>query len=168
MFIRRLPIVAVVVLLAMVLAGVLLSNALGTKASSPTSIQPPVHNHPTIHYTDGAPAISSPSNGTLLTVADVQQYVKTHQFPGGAVVSGSHLQIVILQLMTSREASIEMRGEYIGIPDNAPVYYVAVKGPFSMAHLLLPTGSKASQTYDEGEEAFDAKTGNLLVWGIRQ
>lgn len=168
MFIKRLPIVAVVVLLAMVLAGVLLSNALGTKASSSTSIQPPVHNHPTIHYTDGAPAISLHSDGTLLTVADVRQYVNTHRFPGGAVVPGSHLQIMILQLMTSQEASIEMRGEYIGLPDNAPVYYVVVKGPFSMADLLLPPGSKGSQTYNEGEEAFDAKTGNLLVWGIRQ
>ncbi len=112
MFIKRLPIVAAIVLLALLLTGILLSNAPGTKASSPSSIQPPVHNHPTIHDTDGVPAISPHNNGTLLTVADVRQYVNTHRFPDGVVVPGSHLQIAILQLMTSQEASVEMRGEY--------------------------------------------------------
>jgi hypothetical protein len=112
-------------------------------------------------------AIPSHKDKTLLTVADVQQYVDTHQFPGGPTIKGVQLKIVLLQLMTSQEASIQMKGEDIGLPDNAKVYYVEVSGPFIMEGVLTVSSPKNPQTFDLGEEAFDAQTGNLLVWGIR-
>ncbi len=167
MFIRRFPIIAVLIVVAMILVGIVISNAGGIQASAPPSQPPPIHNHPTIHYTDGQPAISPHNDGTLLAITDVEQYVSTHQFPGGRVIPGANLQVMVLQQMTSKEASIQMRGEYIGLPDSAPVYYVVVKGPFDMTGILVATGPQGAQTFNEGEEAFDAQTGNLLVWGIR-
>jgi len=82
-------------------------------------------------------------------------------------MNGEQLKVEVLQLMTSREASIQMRGEYVGLSDNAKVYFVVVKGPFFMKGILSATSPKGSQTLNLGEEVFDAKTGNLLVWGIR-
>ncbi len=120
-----------------------------------------------IHDTDGTPAISPHKDGTLLTVADVQQYVTTHPFPGGPVVPGTQLKIVILQLMTSQEASVQMRGEYVGLPDNAEVYYVVVKGPFLLTNVTAMISNQGPHKFELGEEAFDAKTGNRLVWGIQ-
>jgi hypothetical protein len=61
-----------------------------------------------------------------------------------------------------------MREEYIGLPDNARVYYVVVKGPFLMTGIPSVTNPKGPHTFNLGEEAFDAKTGNRLVWGIRE
>lgn len=165
MFLKRVPMIGIAALLAMILVGVVLSATIVANAS-PFSSGPPSHNHPTIHSTDGEPAIAPHKDVSLLTIGDVQQYVNTHRFPAGKVVNGGHLKIEVLQLMTSLQASIQMRGEYIGLPDNADVYYVVVKGPFIGADLLLPTGSGAI-TFNLGEEAFDARTGNLLVWGIR-
>ena len=167
MRIRRFPLVAVLGLLVIVLVGILISNARGIQASSPTSQLLPVHNYPTVIYTDGQPAISPHKDGTLLTIADVEQYVSTHQFPGGRVIPGANLQVMVLQQMTSKEASIQMRGEYIGLPDSAQVFYVVVKGPFAMTGILAATRPQGTQTFNEGEEAFDAQIGNLLVWGIR-
>jgi hypothetical protein len=166
MYEKRSPFIAIVVLVAIVFSGVVLSTVIGIKASPPSNNQPPVHNHPAIHYLDGQPAITPHRDGTLLTISDVQQYASTHQFPGGRVISGTFPTIVILQLMTSQEASVQMRGEYIGLPDNAQVYYVVVKGPFAMTNILSATSPEGSQTFNEGEEAFGAFTGNLLVWGI--
>jgi hypothetical protein len=165
MLLRRVPLRGVAVLLALILVGVALSATIRTRAS-PVSSSPAAFNHPTIHDTDGQPAISPHSDGSLLTPPDVQRYVSTHRFPAGNVVNGGRLQIEVLQLVTSHQASLYMRGESIGLPDNAEVYYVVVKGPFMTGGLLVPTGSGAS-TFNLGEEAFDAQTGNLLVWGIR-
>ena len=167
MFIKRFPAIALAFVLTVTLLGVVLSHVIDTSASTLSSNPPPIHNHPSIHYTDGAPAIPSHKDGTLLTATDVQQYVSTHPFPGGPVVPGAQLKIQVLQLMTSQEASIQMRGEYIGLPDNASVYYVVVKGPFLLTGIPSVTSIKGPNKFELGEEVFDAKTGNRLVWGIR-
>lgn len=132
------------------------------------SPNPPIHNHPTTYFTVGQPAISPHTDKTQLTVADVQRYVLTQPFPAGSTVKGVQPGIVLLKLMTSRDASIQMRGENVGLPDNAYVYYVIVKGPFYMKYISSASGSKNASTFSLGEEVFDAQTGNLLVWGIRE
>lgn len=167
MFIKRFPVIAVVLLLTVTLLGFVLSHFTITSASTLSSNPPPIQNHPSIHYTDGQSAIPPHKDGTLLAVADVQQYVSTHPFPIGPVAPGAHLKLVSIQLMTSKEASIQMRGEYIGLPDNALVYYVVVKGPF-LENILSVTNPTGPHTFNLGEEAFDAKTGNLLVSGIKE
>jgi hypothetical protein len=66
--------------------------------------------------------------------------------------------------MTSRNASRVMRGEYVGLPDDALVYYVLLKGPFIPENIITLTGAD-SGIVDRMEEVFDAYTGNQLLWG---
>jgi hypothetical protein len=55
---------------------------------------------------------------------------------------------------------------FIGLPDDALVYYVVLRGPFWMTNVSYPPGSHhgvgVSQTV---QEIYDAGTGRLLVWG---
>ncbi len=167
MLIKRFPAITVALVLTITLLSVALSHVMATDASTLSPNPPPIHNHPSIYDTDGEPTIPAHKDGTLLTVADVQHYVLTHPFPAGPVVSGAQLKIEVLQLVTSQQASILMGGEYIGLPDNARVYYVVVKGPFILAGISVISGFQGPNRFESGEEVFDAKTGNRLVWGIR-
>src|SRR5579884_2118024 len=110
MFIKRFPVIAAALLLSITLLGLALSHFTVTSASTLPSNPPPIHNHPAIHYTDGMSAISPHKDGTLLTNADVQGYVSTHPFPVGPLAPGAHLKVESIQLMTSQEASIQMKG----------------------------------------------------------
>jgi hypothetical protein len=102
MRLRRLPMLAVMALLALTLIGAVF--AAFSSANATTSNPPPPLNHPKIMYNDGSPAIPPTTNGTLLSVTDVQHYVLTHPFPGGPTVSHQQPKIVKLQLMTSGQA----------------------------------------------------------------
>ena len=84
MIMRRFPIIGAA-LLAAIFLGVLIFSFSGTKAT-PLGPTPPIHNHPTIYFTDGQPAISPHRDKTQLTVADVQQYVSIRPFPAGPTV----------------------------------------------------------------------------------
>ena len=124
----------------------------------------PPQNYPKTTLTDGRPAIVVKPGTSQLAVADVQQYVTTHPFPGGPTASGQPPIVVTIQLVTSQQASVIMGGESTGLPDNAPVYYVKLQGPFLMENEHLLPGA-TTPTSNLVEEVFDAHTGNLLVWG---
>ncbi len=142
--------------------GILLNfaNADGASANLP----PPHQNHPYINFNDGASAIPARMGNTLLSVEDVQRYVLTHPCPIGPTVSGGLPKIVVIQLMTSRNASRVMAGEYVGLPDTALVYYVLLKGPFIPENIITIAGEDIGIA-DRMDEVFDAYTGNQLLWG---
>lgn len=162
MHIRRFSVIAMIILLTAVLVGVVLVTLSSARA---TNINPPPRNHPHIIFNDGMPAIARKGNTSLLTTADVAHYVTAYPFPGGPMASGGVPTIIILQLMTSREASNLLGGEDIGLPDNAQVYFVVLRGPFVMENMHVPPGEQVPAV-DRGDEVFDAQTGNLLLWGI--
>lgn len=163
MRLRRLPILAVIALLAVTLVGVVFvtfSSAYATASNS----QPP-QNHPKILYDDGMSAISPGTNEVLLSTTDVQYYVLTHPFPGGPTVSHQQPKIVKLQMMTSGQASNNLGGEYVLPSASSQVYLVVLGGPFFMEKVHVPIGTRIP-TANQVVEVFDARTGNLLLWGV--
>lgn len=149
-------------LVTVVIAGILLN--LGTVDVTSANPPPPPQNHPHIYFNDGASAIPAHPGNTLLSIEDVQRYVLTHPCPIGPTVSGGLPRIMVIQLMTSRNASKVMGGESVGLPDNALVYYVLLKGPFIPEFVITITGMDIGIA-DSMDEVFDAYTGNQLVWG---
>ena len=107
------------------------------------------------------PAVSAST--PRFTVADVQAYFKTHVFLGGPTVKGATVSIISVQFITSKQASVLMRGEETGLPPTATVCYVKLRGPFTLVAPIAP-GSKPLPTVPYGVEIFDAQTGNLLMW----
>ena len=163
MLTRKPVIIAVSILFILTIVGGILLNFAGVGAAS-ANLPPPHQNHPYINFNDGASAIPAHKGNTLLSVADVQQYVLTHPSSIGPTVSGGVPKIVVIQLMTSRNASRVMGGEDVGVPDDALVYYVLLKGPFIPEFILAITSVRISSV-DRMEEVFDAYTGNQLLWG---
>lgn len=163
MHLRRLPILAVVALLAVTLVGVAFAAFSSANATASNS-QPPL-NHPKILYNDGMSAIPPRTNGALLSTTDVQNFVLTHPFPGGPTVSHQQPKIVKLQLMTSGQASNLLGGEYVSPSASLQVYFVVLSGPFFMENISVPSGIKIP-TANQVVEVFDARTGNSLLWGI--
>ena len=114
----------------------------------------------------GTPAITPRSSGTpAFSSSDVRQYVVTHQFSGGPTVAQSSPSIVELEFISSKQAKQQLDGTSPGLPDNALVCFVVMKGPF-----LLTADSQPSRlhvpTVNTGIEVFDAHTGNQLVWAV--
>ena len=165
MLTRKPAIITVSILFIAASVGAILLNFAGADAAS-VNPPPPPQNHPYINFNDGASAIPAHQNNTLLSVTDVQQYVLAYPCPIGPTVSGGLPKIVVIQLMTSRNASRVMGGEYVGLPDDALVYYVLLKGPFIPENIITITGADIGIA-DRMEEVFDAYTGNQLVWGTR-
>ncbi len=163
MHLRRLPILAVIALLAVTLIGALFAAFSSANATTFNS-QPPL-NHPKILYNDGMSAIPPRTNGALLSVTDVQLYVLTHPFPGGPTVSHQQPKIVKLQLMTSGQTSNLLGGEYVLPSASSQVYFVVLSGPFFMENIHVPAGTKIP-TANQVVEISDAQTGNMLLWGI--
>ena len=160
----RKPVAITVSLLsiALVIGGIVLNlNNINAVNINPP---PPPQNHPYINFNDGAPAIPAYPGNTLLSVADVQRYILMHPCPIGPTVSGGLPKIIVIQLMTCRNASKIMDGEYIGLPDDTLVYYVILKGPF-IPEFVITVASEKVGIADRMDEVFDAYTGNRLLWG---
>lgn len=102
---------------------------------------------------------------TILTSQDVTQYLQTHLFAAGPTTTGKPPTIELIQLLTDVQASKKI-GSSVGLPNNAPVYYVLLRGPFIPVNVKLPPSEKPIGNVDEGWEIFDAYAGNLLVWGL--
>jgi hypothetical protein len=112
----------------------------------------------------GIPAIRSRTGTASLVLADVQQFVNTHPFFGGPTVSGGRPIVVKLLAIPSKEVVALTHGESTGLPESAPVYYVQLQGPFLLVNAGSPRGAKVL-TLGTGVEVFDARTGNLILWG---
>jgi len=128
-------------------------------------------------YVSGVPAIpistssgiaantANNSSTPAFTQADVIAFLNKHGFYAGPLVKGAHLKILNIQFVTAKQASILMKGESIGRPDNYLVCYVKVQGPFQDQNAEVPPGAKAPDA-NTGDVVFDAHTGNMLVWGV--
>jgi hypothetical protein len=135
----------------------------GATVSGAASIVATTKNHPA-----GIPAItvqSAVSTTPRVQKSDVIAFLKSHPFPAGPAVAGATPVLTAVDLISSKEASQRLKGESIGLSDNAPVYYVQWKGPFNPVNESVPAGVTIKPVAT-GVEVFDATTGNLLLWWI--
>lgn len=123
---------------------------------------------PPPHAAFGAAAIPRTRTGVpAFTSDDVRQYLSTHTVPGWAGPKSSHSRILEIVFITKEQASAIMKGEDIPmLPAHALVCYVQLQGPFTDQGGFLPPAAQPT-TFQIGEMAFDAQTGNLLGWGMR-
>lgn len=163
--------------LVLVIAGVIWHANTVTASDAP---YPPLHAHQfqiSDTYVSGSPAITphlasgmaSASANPAFTQSDVVNFLNTHGFFAGPVVSGAHLKILSVQFVTAKRASALMYEEDFGRPDDALVCYVKVQGPFLLTNVhggSARPNAKPAAPAKYGDAVFDAHTGNLLVWGI--
>jgi hypothetical protein len=101
------------------------------------------------------------------TVDDMKSYLLSAPVSaGGPTLSGGLPTIETLEFVGCKELTDRLK-LFIGLPDDALVCYVVLRGPFRLAMMSLPPGTSyhgdpVSQTV---EEIYDAGTGRLLVWG---
>ncbi len=112
---------------------------------------------------EGVPA---KADGTQLTENDVRQYVSTKTAPIGPTLSGNAPTVEKVSLVSSKDASHELGNSAIGLPDTENVYLVVLNGPFHCNGVSVPPGVSVPASVDQMYEVFDAKTGNLVLWGI--
>jgi hypothetical protein len=126
-------------------------------------------------YVSGSPAIHPQAypnaSGAYFSQDDVKAFLEEDggSFYSGPLVPGAHLKILTIQFVIAKQASQLMYGESVGRPDDYLVCYVKVEGPFltTMVHGGPPLPDiKHPTTAKYGDAVFDARTGNLLVWGI--
>jgi hypothetical protein len=171
MRISRLLIISLILLSSLFLLGGAISFASTPAPNMPLGPDPirGHQNHPR-QLSPGSPAITPRTSGSpAITINDVRQYLQNTPFPGGPTVSGKPYTIVSITLMASKQASMIMHGEYVGIPDNQLVYYVVVRGPFILTGMSVPPGvnvGNKTPVVQTADEIFDAQTGNLLVFGV--
>jgi hypothetical protein len=102
------------------------------------------------------------------TAEDVKRYFQTHTFPGGPTTQGQPIRVDTVQFLRAGDArSRFLQGENLGVPDTELVCYVVLDGPFTLTNVELPPGTKSAQVpvVQKGVEVFDARTGNMLLWG---
>ncbi|HLG65101.1 MAG TPA: hypothetical protein VKY19_24420 [Ktedonosporobacter sp.] len=107
------------------------------------------------------------ANGNArFTAADVRAYFQAHPTPPQMSLAPGHTaKILSIDFITSKEASQRMKGESVGLPDNALVCYVQLSGPFLLGMISRPPGTKPIPPSDTATVVFDAQTGNILVSG---
>ena len=164
MRISRLLLLPAVGLVAFVLLGVifLTSQAGASRPSGP----------PVLYQTPGPmrPArgiVPKSQSAIAFSTQDVQAYVLTHGFPGGAVVPRHALKILSIQLMTPQQADAQ-GAELEAYTTTRMVYVVKMEGPFYTANAHLVVSSAANSTTLTGYEIFDAHTGDVLEWGFKK
>jgi outer membrane protein assembly factor BamB len=96
------------------------------------------------------------------TLADVERYFEKHPM---LTTAGKPGTIVKLAFMTSKQASILMKGESTGLPDDALVCYVELHGPFQV-NISVPRGAKEPPSVQNVHFVIDAQTGAELVFGF--
>ncbi len=112
-------------------------------------------------------SVSSSPNTPNFTVDDVKAYIPTATEPKLVAVQGSHLTIEKVLFISSKEATQLMRGKNPGLPDDALVCFVLLKGPIYVQVDYAPgTSANPAATAPEIGEVFDAHTGNLLEWTV--
>lgn len=115
-----------------------------------------------------APHLNLDSPGKpAFTADDLKFFISQHGSPAGPLVKGAHLTFLKILFITSQEASTIMGGESTGLPGNALVCYVVIHGPFVMTNAHISPAAHITQPpiVTTTEIVFDARTGNLLVWG---
>ncbi len=127
----------------------------------------------------GAPAIAvtQPCQVPAFTESDVGDYIAANGFPGGKAFAADGVTPVIpaisrVSFVPREQAEALLQGESLGsIPPGTLVCYVEFAGPIHVNPntIMYPpdlSGSPGQIVMASGHEVFDARTGNLLNWGL--
>lgn len=100
------------------------------------------------------------------TLEDMKAYLQSApSCAGGPTFSGQPPTIETLEFVGCKELT-ERLNLFIGLPDDALVCYVVLRGPFRLTLMSYPPGAVQGIPVSETvEEIYDASTGDLLVWG---
>ena len=100
------------------------------------------------------------------TVEDMKVYLQSlPSCAGGPTLSGQPPTIETLEFVGCKELTDRLN-LFIGLPDDALVCYVVLRGPFRLTLMSYPPGAVQGIPVSETvEEIYDASTGDLLVWG---
>jgi hypothetical protein len=91
---------------------------------------------------------------------DVAQFIRTHRM-AKSVGDPSQLQVESLEFMTAKEATARLQNVHTGLPDDARVGFVIIRGP---VYFTGPPSSKPV-AFDRAYALFDATTVNLIMSG---
>lgn len=162
-------------LIGLIILTVVLATGVQAKGGqlSPRNTTPPgPYFASQFSYAVGIPAIhpravsNSPTTPSF-TAEDVQAYLLAASQPSLTPVQGAHPTLEKVLFVSNKEATQLMTGENPGLPDNALVCFVLVKGPFYVQVDEAPgTVDSTAPIATEVGVVFDAHTGNLLEWGI--
>ena len=108
-----------------------------------------------------------PNQVPAFTLEDMKAHLQSSpSCRGGPTLSGQPPTIETLEFARCKELTDRLN-LFIGLPDDALVCYVVLRGPFRLTLMSLPPGAAQgipiSQTV---EEIYDASTGDLLIWGV--
>lgn len=95
-----------------------------------------------------------------VTVKDTIQWSQSHPMPYTLNPTAPYT-VTGAACMSAEAASQRLHGESIGLPATAEVCVVDLRGTF----VFPGPGQPDSVIYTSGVEVFDAKTGNLILWG---
>jgi hypothetical protein len=108
----------------------------------------------------------TPNKVPAFTVEDMKAYLQSApSCAGGPTLSGQPPTIETLEFVGCKELTDRLN-LFIGLPDDALVCYVVLRGPFRLTLMSYPPGAVQGIPVSETvEEIYDARTGDLLVWG---
>ncbi len=109
----------------------------------------------------------TPNKVPAFTLEDMKAYLESAtSCSGGPTLSGQPPTIDTLEFVGCKELTDRLN-LFIGLPDDALVCYVVLRGPFRLTLMSYPPGAVQGIPVSETvEEIYDARTGDLLVWGI--
>jgi hypothetical protein len=108
----------------------------------------------------------TPNKVPAFTLEDMKAYLQSApSCTGGPTLSGRPPTIDTLEFVGRKELTDHLN-LIIGPPDDALVCYVVLRGPFRLTLMSYPPGAVQGIPVSETvEEMYDARTGDLLVWG---
>lgn len=129
----------------------------------------PMHQAST-SWPQGLPAIvphtNSASGGAIgITASDAVTYISGHGFQGGPLANGGKFTVLRAAIMPASTGSTLTQGASMQRPDDYPIVYVQLQGPFLLSNVPLPSGA-TPEVANTVHEVFDANTGNLLLIGF--
>ena len=107
----------------------------------------------------------TPNKVPAFTLEDMRAYLQSAPFcAGGPTLSGQPPTIDTLEFVGCKELTDRLN-LFIGLPDDALVCYVVLRGPFHLTLMSYPPGAVQGIPVSETvEEIYNARTGDLLVW----
>lgn len=116
---------------------------------------------------DRPPLRLRPGQVPAFTAEDMAVYLQGAPCSSlGPTLSGDPPTIVTLEYVGCKELTDRLH-LWIGLPDDAPVCYVVLRGPFLLKNISLPPGHPGGPAYSETvTEIYDARTGRLFVQGV--
>jgi hypothetical protein len=116
----------------------------------------------TPHAPVGMKALNVRPGAEPFTREDVSGYFQTHNLPRNRG-SNADFQVEQLEFLSARELQERLQGVLSGLPDNARVGFVTLRG--TIIFTGPPSADRKPATFERAYAVFSAATGNLVMVG---